>query len=235
MQRRRGGDRPAARRPRLPAGPPTTASRTPRCASSCCPRIHPAGPSFAHRPGPKSSGDLSMCPRPGRSRYDSGSSSPLGAPFPARGAAAQEGTLLGGSSALSRREPEAFTEPNGACYDLRRPGRHRHRERAVVQRTAGGNHDVTEALEQQTATSEMLRAIAARRRTCSRFWTRSPRSARLVRRDQCAESCAWRGTHRPVATPGPVPIAADIRDLRSARPARIVARAIIDRADRSYP
>ena len=46
--------------------------------------------------------------------------------------------------------------------DLRRPSRHRHRERAVAQRTARGRtaRRLTEALEQQTATSEVLQVIS---------------------------------------------------------------------------
>ena len=41
--------------------------------------------------------------------------------------------------------------------ELRRPGRHRHREHAAAQRTAAAHDDLTESLEQQTATSEVLK------------------------------------------------------------------------------
>ena len=44
-----------------------------------------------------------------------------------------------------------------APRNLRRPGGDRHRERAVVPRTQAVTVDLTEALEQQTATSEILR------------------------------------------------------------------------------
>ena len=44
-------------------------------------------------------------------------------------------------------------------HELRRPGRHRHRERAAAQRTAPAHDDLPS--EQQTATSEVLQVISA--------------------------------------------------------------------------
>ena len=57
----------------------------------------------------------------------------------------------------SARSPKA----DRAAGDLRRPGGHRDRERAAVRGAAGAQRRrVTEALEQQTATAEILRVIA---------------------------------------------------------------------------
>ena len=48
-----------------------------------------------------------------------------------------------------------------AAEDLRRPGGDRHRERPAVQELEERNRDLTEALEQQTATSEICGVIAS--------------------------------------------------------------------------
>ena len=54
--------------------------------------------------------------------------------------------------------PEGLLQqPDRAPPDLRRPGRDRPRERPAVQRAGGSERDLTEALEQQTATAEILR------------------------------------------------------------------------------
>ena len=60
--------------------------------------------------------------------------------------------------------PEArpFTEKQIALLPtLRRPGRDRHREHAAAQRMRQRTDDLTESLEQQTATSEVLKVISS--------------------------------------------------------------------------
>ena len=58
-------------------------------------------------------------------------------------------------------EVRPFTEKQiELARNLRRPSRDRHRERAAVQRTAGAQRELREALEHQTATAEVLGIIS---------------------------------------------------------------------------
>ena len=59
------------------------------------------------------------------------------------------------------RRPELHAAADRAARDLRRPGGHRHRERPPVQEVQARNRELTETLEQQTATGEILRVISS--------------------------------------------------------------------------
>ena len=62
------------------------------------------------------------------------------------------------SASAARRSGRSPTADR-AAEDLRRPGGHRHRERPPVQGAGGAQQRADEALEQQTATSEILKVI----------------------------------------------------------------------------
>ena len=66
----------------------------------------------------------------------------------------QQAEIIGTLNRASHRGAALHPGADQAARNLRRPGGHRDRERAVVPRTQ------TKALEQQTATSEVLRVIA---------------------------------------------------------------------------
>ena len=67
-----------------------------------------------------------------------------------------EGDLIGTICHLSPGGPTVHRQADRAGDELRRAGRHRHREHAAAQRAAPAHDDLSEALEQQTATAEVL-------------------------------------------------------------------------------
>ena len=64
-----------------------------------------------------------------------------------------------GVIAITARKFARSPTSKSSCSELRGPGRHRHRERAAAQRIAAAHADLTESLEQQTATSKVLQII----------------------------------------------------------------------------
>ena len=77
-----------------------------------------------------------------------------------RGPDAARGTAIGAIN-IRRTEVRPFSEKQiESARNLRRPGRHRHRERAVIQGIEERNSELREALEHQTATAEVLGIIS---------------------------------------------------------------------------
>ena len=77
---------------------------------------------------------------------------------------------LVGAFGIFRQEVRPFTDKQIELVELRRPGRHRHREHAPARRAAPAHRRTDESLEQQTATAEVLRGDQlARLASWSRF------------------------------------------------------------------
>ena len=73
-----------------------------------------------------------------------------------------EGAVIGRDRRPAGRGPALHRQADRAARDLRRPGGHRHRERAAAHRAAGARTPTSpRRSEQQTATSEILRVISS--------------------------------------------------------------------------
>ena len=69
----------------------------------------------------------------------------------------KDNELIGAFALCSPGSSSVYRETDRSGDEFRRPGRHRHREHAAADRTAPAHRRLTESLEQQTATSEVLR------------------------------------------------------------------------------
>jgi len=92
----------------------------------------------------------------------------------------REGVAVG-VLALTRSAVRPFSDEQIALVEnFGRTGRHRHRERAVTQRTAGAHRRPQRALEQQTATSDVLQVISSSPRDLEPVFTTMLKNATRI-------------------------------------------------------